>query len=82
MTPDGAARSERNHASHCITCSDEGLAMDVVAVDEERGTALCADAEGARQTVEAALVAPPLQAGDRVLVHAGVALLRLQEAPA
>ena len=27
---------------HCVTCADEGVAMRVVAVDEERGLALCA----------------------------------------
>jgi hydrogenase maturation factor len=61
---------------HCITCSDEGIAMRVIAIDEERCLALCADAEGARHTVETALVAP-LDADDDVLVHAGVALVRL-----
>jgi hydrogenase maturation factor len=61
---------------HCITCSDEGVAMRVIAVDEDRCLALCADAAGARHTVETALVAP-LGADDDVLVHAGVALVRL-----
>jgi hydrogenase maturation factor len=61
---------------HCITCSDEGVAMRVLALDDERGLALCADPGGAHHTVEAALVAP-LQNGDDVLVHAGVALVRL-----
>jgi hydrogenase maturation factor len=61
---------------HCITCSDEGVPMRVVAVDDERCLALCADADGARHTVETALVAP-LGPDDDVLVHAGVALVRL-----
>jgi hydrogenase maturation factor len=61
---------------HCITCSDEGIPMRVVAVDDERCLALCADAGGARHTVETALVAP-LGPDDDVLVHAGVALVRL-----
>ena len=61
---------------HCITCSDEGVPMRVVAIDDERCLALCADADGARHTVETALVAP-IGPDDDVLVHAGVALVRL-----
>jgi hydrogenase maturation factor len=61
---------------HCITCSDEGVAMRVVAVDEGRGLALCEEAAGSRSTVEIGLVdAAP---GDRLLVHAGTALVRLK----
>jgi hydrogenase maturation factor len=56
--------------------------MSVMAIDDERGLALCADEDGARHTVEIALVAP-LALGDAVLVHAGVALVRLDaEVPA
>lgn len=48
--------------------------MQVLRVDAVRGLALCADADGRKQTVEVALVdAAP---GDRLLVHAGTALLR------
>ena len=61
---------------HCITCGDEGVAMRVVAVDEARGLALCEPDEGPRSTVEIGLVdALP---GDRLLVHAGTALARLE----
>ena len=62
---------------HCITCSDEGIAMRVEQVDEARALALCATEEGARSTVEIALV-QPVAAGDLVLVHAGVALVGLE----
>ncbi|HZO59836.1 MAG TPA: HypC/HybG/HupF family hydrogenase formation chaperone [Solirubrobacterales bacterium] len=63
---------------HCITCGDEGIAMQVVAVDEVRGLALCEEPEGARSTIEIGLVdAAP---GDRLLVHAGTALVRLESA--
>jgi hydrogenase maturation factor len=62
---------------HCITCSDEGIAMRVERVDEDRGLALCAGEDGARSTVEIALV-QPVSAGDLVLVHAGVALVGLE----
>ncbi|MCW3028682.1 MAG: hypothetical protein JWN81_1893 [Solirubrobacterales bacterium] len=50
--------------------------MTVVRTDEDRGLALCADAEGARHAVETALV-EPLAAGRVVLVHAGVAIASL-----
>ena len=60
-------------SEHCITCGDDGVPMRVVRVKEDLG--LCEDSEGARHTVELALVdAGP---GDAVLVHAGVALVTL-----
>jgi hydrogenase expression/formation protein HypC len=56
----------------CITCGDVAVAMKVIEVDEARCLALCESAEGARETVEIALVdAVP---GDEVLVHAGTAI--------
>jgi hydrogenase maturation factor len=64
---------------HCITCSDEGIPMRVLALDDDRGLALCTDEAGARHTVESGLLAA-LGPGDDVLVHAGVALVRLREA--
>ena len=63
-------------ACHCVTCSDEGLPMTVVAVDAARVLALCEGEDGARASVEIALV-EPVAAGDRLLVHAGTALVRL-----
>jgi hydrogenase maturation factor len=62
---------------HCITCGDDGVPMTVLAVDEARGLALCAGDDGARSSVEIALVAP-VAAGDRLLVHAGTALAALE----
>ena len=53
--------------------------MRVLALDDDRGLALCAREDGERATVEVALldaVAP----GDVVLVHAAVALMRLEAA--
>ena len=55
--------------------------MSVVAVDPERELALCIDDAGARHSVEIGLVAP-VAPGDEVLVHAAVALARLNGAPA
>jgi hydrogenase maturation factor len=64
---------------HCITCSDEGVEMRVVAVDGDRGLALCAAPDGARSSVEIALVGD-VAPGDALLVHAGTALMRLEAA--
>jgi hydrogenase maturation factor len=65
---------------HCITCSDEGVPMTVLRVDEHGGLALCADLEGARHTAETALVELPAL-GDLLLVHAGVAIATLSAGP-
>jgi hydrogenase maturation factor len=62
---------------HCITCSDEGIPMQVERIDEDRGLALCSNEDGSKSTVEIALVS--VEPGDRVLVHAGVALAELSE---
>jgi hydrogenase maturation factor len=62
---------------HCITCGDVAVEMRVVLVDEARQLALCADQDGRRETVEIALVAPVAPA-DRLLVHAGTAIQRLE----
>jgi hydrogenase maturation factor len=56
---------------HCITCSDEGVAMRVVEVGRD-GLARC-DGGVEVMTDLVGVVAP----GDEVLVHAGVALVRL-----
>jgi hydrogenase expression/formation protein HypC len=64
------------HSDHCITCSDEGVPMTVVRLDEQRALALCETAEGKRSSVDVALM-DDLRAGDSLLVHAGVALVRL-----
>ena len=61
---------------HCITCSDEGTPMTVVDIDTERSLADCEDEAGARSPVEIALV-EPVARGDRLLVHAGTALVHL-----
>ena len=61
---------------HCITCSDEGIAMLVERIDDTGGLALCAAEDGSKSTVEIALVS--VEPGDRVLVHAGVALVELE----
>jgi hydrogenase expression/formation protein HypC len=61
--------------SGCITCGDTAVAMEVLAIDEDRGLALCCADDGGCESVEIALVAP-VAPGDLLLVHAGTALGR------
>ena len=63
--------------SHCITCSDEGLPMRLLHLGED-GVAVCEDETGVRTSVMTDLVERPAP-GDLLLVHAGVALTRLEE---
>jgi hydrogenase maturation factor len=72
----GPSQSCDSHANHCITCGDDGVPMTVVAVDLDRGLALCAAEDGTRSTVETALV-DPVGPGELLLVHAGTALARV-----
>ena len=75
ITPEPAAPCGGGY--HCVTCADEGIPMRVLDVDERRGLALCVDDDGSRSTVEIELVAP-VAAGASILVHAGVALVKLE----
>jgi len=63
-------------SDHCITCGDDGTPMTVVGVDAARSLALCSDEQGARHSVEIALV-EPVWPGARLLVHAGTAIAAL-----
>ena len=66
-----------DHQEGCITCGDEAVELRVVRIDRERELALCERGEdGARETVEIALVAP-VSEGDVLLVHAGTAIASL-----
>jgi hydrogenase maturation factor len=69
-----------DHTEGCITCGDEGVPLRVDRVDADRGLALCADERGAEETVEVALVGA-VTPGDTLLVHAGTALIKLEEVP-
>jgi hydrogenase maturation factor len=60
----------------CITCGDVALALTVVTV--EGGDAVCRAQGGGTQVVAIDLVAP-VEPGDRILVHARVALEKLGE---
>jgi len=71
-----------DYTTGCITCGDVAIPLTVLRLDDERGLALCADDDGNSETVEIDLVAP-VAPGDRLLVHAGTAIARLdKEAPA
>ena len=63
----------------CITCGDVAVEMQVVGTDGEDGLADCVTDQGDVAAVDVVLldaVAP----GDRVLVHACVAIRRLEAA--
>ncbi len=64
---------------HCITCSDEGRVAEVVEANG-RSTVVVRTAEGL-EDVDTTLV-DPVADGDLLLVHAGVAISRLDGAPA
>ena len=60
----------------CITCGDEGVEMRALEVDGRSGLAICADPQGSTSEVDLGIVSG-VGPGDVVLVHAGVALTRL-----
>ena len=64
----------------CITCGDVAVPMRVVRVGADT-SAVCADAADAAEEVACDLVWP-VEPGDRLLVHAGVAIGRLAGEPA
>ena len=61
----------------CITCGDEAVPLRVLKLDDARGLAVCENDVRALDTVEIALVLQ-VSLGDRLLVHAGTAIARLQ----
>lgn len=65
---------------HCVTCSDEGVPMYVAALHDDPELAVCVGENGERTDVMTALV-EDVRVGDRLLVHAGTALLRLEAEP-
>jgi len=62
--------------THCVTCSDEATTLQVLGVGQD-GLASCIDDDGRWVRVMTELVGP-LDPGDVVLAHAGVALLRVE----
>lgn len=68
-SPDSTCRDDV-----CITCSDEGRVAEVAGVVD--GGAVIVRVAGQREEVDATLVGP-VQIGDLLLVHAGVAICTL-----
>ena len=58
----------------CITCGDVAIALEVVSIDGS--DAVCRADDGGTEVVAVELV-QPVAVGDRVLVHAKVALEKL-----
>jgi len=58
----------------CITCGDVAVALEVVSIDGS--DAVCRADDGGTEVVAVELV-QPVAVGDRVLVHAKVALEKL-----
>ena len=61
----------------CITCGD--VAVPLTVVELAGPDARCRDDDGRQETVATELVGT-VAVGDRLLVHAGVAISRLEEA--
>ena len=61
----------------CITCADEGIEMRALKVDAGSGLAVCVDPDGSTTEVDLGIVTG-VAPGDAVLVHAGVAIARLE----
>jgi hydrogenase maturation factor len=80
MTRSGALVPQCRPEIGCITCGDEGVAMRVLRLDAPHALAVCVDEQGSTGEVDLGLVAG-VEPGDAVLVHAGVALARLEPEP-
>jgi hydrogenase maturation factor len=59
------------HDDGCITCSDAGIPVRVISIEND--DALCEDAAGNRTVIAVELVTP-LQTGEILLTHGGVAI--------
>ena len=77
MTRSGALGPQCHPEVGCITCGDEGVAMLVLKADAARGLAVAVDGAGSTSEVDLGLIGG-VEPGDSVLVHAGVALARLE----
>lgn len=75
-----SARDLGPASCHCATCADEGVPMRVLGLAGGAGLADCAGDDGETMAVDTTLV-EPVAAGERVLVHAGVALVKLDGEP-
>ncbi len=78
MTFGDPHRAACDAGGHCVTCSDEAVPMRVLDAGVD-GVARCRDGEGAESAVMTDIVGA-VAPGESLLVHAGVALQRLEEA--
>ncbi|HEY4388907.1 MAG TPA: HypC/HybG/HupF family hydrogenase formation chaperone, partial [Ktedonobacteraceae bacterium] len=62
---------------HCITCSDEAVSVRVVGVDQQDSVAMV-EVRDVVEEIDITLV-ENVKPGDMLLVHAGVAIGRLDE---
>ena len=60
----------------CVTCSDAGIPVRVLSVEDH--DALCEDAAGNRAEIAVELV-EPVETGEVLLTHGGVAIGRVGE---
>lgn len=60
----------------CVVCSDAGIPVRVLCVEGD--DALCEDGEGNRARIAIELMAP-VEAGEVLLTHGGVAIGRVEE---
>lgn len=78
--PNACAEGDsRTRDEGCITCGD--VAVPLTVVDVTGTDARCRDEHGREEAVAVELIGP-VTAGDRILVHAGVAIARLEPGPA
>jgi hydrogenase expression/formation protein HypC len=61
----------------CVVCSDAGIPVRVLSIEGD--DALCEDSAGNRTEIAVELVAP-VQTGEVLLTHGGVAIAKVQEA--
>jgi hydrogenase maturation factor len=65
----------------CITCGDVAIPMRVVTTGGADGLAHCVTDHGEPSDVDLGLLDDDVKAGDRLLVHACVAIQRLDAPP-
>jgi hydrogenase maturation factor len=62
---------------HCITCGDVAVEVRVIMADGARELAMGHDESGVATEIDTMLVGP-VTPGDRLLVHAGTAIARIE----
>jgi hydrogenase maturation factor len=74
----GGMACELDAEGHCMTCSDEAVAVRVLHVEQESGLALV-EIDDTTEEVDITLV-EHVAPGDMLLVHGGVAIASLEDA--